>query len=811
MNKLFSKLAATVIIAALLIYAAPMIMPAVKAQPPVPSFYVTPDTETFTPHTASVGTLFNVTVWAAAPNGTDSWGIQLGFNASLLQAVTAGFTNVATSMLFKGHSSTPLGPVIDNVGNTTGGNGSVEISETLLGQDYIAANTASVCYVTFNITAAPAINQALTSFIDPGFGLPPVGETLFILQAPSPTYPTGEIDYPNTAYCTYSFSTVPVIHDVVVASVSASSSVVKGTSLPVSVVVLNNGTVAETSVVVNATANGTLIGQQTVPSLGAGSNQTLSFSWTTTSVSVGTYTITGTVTPVVNQTDLSGISKNVTVQVLAVTAQYSLTVTSVYDSPSPSSGLFNSGTNITESVTSPVSGPSGTNYVCTGWTGTGSVPASGTGLSVTFEITSNSSITWNWKTQYQVTFNEAGVGSTFSGTVVTVDSVNYALSGLPVSFWWDNGSSHSFAFASPLAVGSTQYVWSSTSGLSNLQNGTLEVTGSGNVVGTYEVPGAITFSQVGIGSDFKGTVLIVDGTPYNVAALPVSFEWSMGSVHNFACESPLTVGTNSEQYVWTNTSGLSSSQNGSITVTTYGSITGNYKTQYYLTVTSPYDSPTPSSGWFDSGTGITESVTSPASGSTGTQYVCTGWTGTGNVPASGNASSVSFTITQTSTITWNWSQHVEGQYQVTFGESGVGSDFSGTVLVVDGVDYAVGGLPVSFSWVSGSSHSFAFLSPLAVSANKTYVWNGTSGLSNLQKGTLTVSSSGNITGNYTVQTPVVTTPLKIPLLLALLFFFALGIIGAIVLLFLLLFAMYRRRRRKKTPRHTYTVIVHPHI
>ena len=208
MNKLFGKLAATVIIAALLIYAAPMIMPSVKAQPPVPSFYVLPATETFTPHTASVGTLFNVTVWAAAPNGTDSWGIQLGFNASLLQAVAAGFTNVATSMLFKGHSVTPLGPIIDNVGASTGGNGSVEISETLLGNDYIAANTASVCYVTFNITAAPAINQALTSFIDPGFGLPPVGETLFILQAPSTTYPTGEIDYPNTAYCAYSFSNI---------------------------------------------------------------------------------------------------------------------------------------------------------------------------------------------------------------------------------------------------------------------------------------------------------------------------------------------------------------------------------------------------------------------------------------------------------------------------------------------------------------------------------------------------------------------------------------------------------------------------
>ena len=591
--------------------------------------------------------------------------------------------------------------------------------------------------------------------------------------------------------------------------------------------------------------------------------------------------------------------------------QYYLTVASPYDSPSPLSGWFDSGSGITESVTSPVSGGIGTQYVCTGWSGSGSVPASGSASSVTFTITAPSSITWNWKTQYQVTFDQTGIGTDFAGAVTSVDSVNYGVSGLPVSFWLDSGSSHSFSFASPLTVGSKQYVWNSTSGLSTLQSGTLTVTASGSVVGNYQVQNQITFDQVGVSSDFSGTVVIIDAVSYSKAQLPVSFSWSIGSTHSFAFQSPLIVGASSKQYVWTSTTGLSSSQSGSVTVTTYGSIIGNYKTQYYLTVTSPYDSPTPLSGWFDSGSGIAESVTSPVSGGSGiqcvcsgwtgtgsvpvsgsassvtftiiapssivwnwktqycltvsspydsptplsgwfdsgsgiaesvtspvsggagTQYACTGWTGTGSVPVSGSGSSVTFTIGAPSTITWNWKTQyqvtfdhsgldssasstvatVNGtpitygqlpygiwvgsgdsitysynnvssstlgkrfiligvtglpspitvtslmtvtgnyktQYQVTFSQTGVGSDFAGTVVTVDSNGYAIISVPVSFWWDNGSSHTFSFSSPLAVNASEQYNWVSTSGLTILRSGSLSVTGSGGVTGNYAAE------------------------------------------------------------
>jgi len=78
--------------------------------------------------------------------------------------------------------------------------------------------------------------------------------------------------------------------------------------------------------------------------------------------------------------------------------QYTLTVYSAHDSPVPSVGshTYFDGDSVTCSVTSPVTEDSIV-WICTGWTGTGSVPSSGSGKSTTFTITQNSTITWNWQ------------------------------------------------------------------------------------------------------------------------------------------------------------------------------------------------------------------------------------------------------------------------------------------------------------------------------------------------------------------------------------------------------------------------------
>jgi hypothetical protein len=242
----------------------------------------------------------------------------------------------------------------------------------------------------------------------------------------------------------------------------------------------------------------------------------------------------------------------------------------------------------------------------------------------TLTVTGSGTVTGNYKTQYQITFGETGVGTGFSGTVASIDGTNYSRTGLPAVFWWNVGSVHGYSFVSPLIAVSTQYLWNSTSGLSTLQSCSLTVTSSGSFVGHYFVLNAITFDKYGVDSNFTGTVVVIDGTPYTASQLPVSFYWPQNSTHTFAYQSPLTIGANTERYVWTSTTGLSSVQSGSIKVTTYGSIVGNYKTQYYLTVAADpagisnalTRNPTGQNGmagwWYDASTAVTLTATSVA-------------------------------------------------------------------------------------------------------------------------------------------------------------------------------------------------------
>ena len=53
----------------------------------------------------------------------------------------------------------------------------------------------------------------------------------------------------------------------------------------------------------------------------------------------------------------------------------------------------------------------GTRLVCTGWTGTGSVPASGTATNVVFQLLDDSTLAWTWQTNYLVRVAVQGPGS----------------------------------------------------------------------------------------------------------------------------------------------------------------------------------------------------------------------------------------------------------------------------------------------------------------------------------------------------------------------------------------------------------------
>jgi uncharacterized repeat protein (TIGR02543 family) len=120
--------------------------------------------------------------------------------------------------------------------------------------------------------------------------------------------------------------------------------------------------------------------------------------------------------------------------------QYYLTVISAHGSPSPASGWFDAGASITASVTNSAEGSNETRYGCTGWTGTGSIPVSGTGSTVTFNINSPSDLTWNWKTQYYITVTSAYGNPTPSA-------------------WVDAGSSFTASVTSPAEIVPNDYQW----------------------------------------------------------------------------------------------------------------------------------------------------------------------------------------------------------------------------------------------------------------------------------------------------------------------------------------------------------------
>jgi parallel beta-helix repeat protein len=154
-----------------------------------------------------------------------------------------------------------------------------------------------------------------------------------------------------------------------------------------------------------------------------------------------------------------------------------------------------------------------------------------------------------------------------------------------------------------------------------------------------------------ISSSYKTHIYVDDvdqGEPHLWDGASRQFTFTEGETHEISVDEYVSDGTgiryHCTSYSWT----TADSGNQEHTFT--------YTTQYRLIVTSTYDSPNPSVGshWYNIDTSITASVTSPADEIDGTRYKCTGWTGTGSVLSSGSGTSVTFTITQPSTVTWNW-------------------------------------------------------------------------------------------------------------------------------------------------------------
>jgi hypothetical protein len=336
--------------------------------------------------------------------------------------------------------------------------------------------------------------------------------------------------------------------------------------------------------------------------------------------------------------------------------QYYLTVSSGYGSPT-GQGWYNSGATANFAVSSPVGGGAGTQYVFASWAGSGSGSYTGSASSSSCTMNAPITETASWQTQYYLTVSSSNGNPQGQG-------------------WYNAGSSASFSVTTPASGGTgTQYVFASWSG-----------SGTGSYSGTSSSQSVTMNNPITETASWTTQYQLTTSTNYGTVS-PASGNWyNAGATVTISATAP-SAGSG-EQYAW---NGWTGSGSGSYTgnnnpatneVTMNGPITetASWTHQYYLTVSSSYGSPT-GQGWYNAGASASFSVTSPASGGTGIQYVFKSWSGSGTGSYSGTSSSQSVTMNNPITETASW----QTQYEVTFTESGLDTSTpSVTVLTVNG-------------------------------------------------------------------------------------------------------------------------------
>lgn len=124
------------------------------------------------------------------------------------------------------------------------------------------------------------------------------------------------------------------------------------------------------------------------------------------------------------------------VTVLFAADQHTLTVAS-HDGtadPAPGEHSYDYGTPLDCRVTNNPAQAGTTQFVCTGWVGTGGV-ADGSGTNVSFTITNDSTLAWTWTTNYWLEVQTNGNGAVSTGNAWFAEGSNVAVVALPAEHW----------------------------------------------------------------------------------------------------------------------------------------------------------------------------------------------------------------------------------------------------------------------------------------------------------------------------------------------------------------------------------------
>jgi len=289
--------------------------------------------------------------------------------------------------------------------------------------------------------------------------------------------------------------------------------------------------------------------------------------------------------------------------------EYRLTMATNFGTTSPSAGehWYEAGTVVTIEAFAPSVIP-GERYLWNGWTGTGT--GSYTNTDNPSSVTMNGPITEkaSWTHQYYLTVTSP-----------------YGTKG---GEGWFDSSSTAYATVTPLIVDGppgVRYVftlWSGDATGTTSPSDPITMDVPKTATANWKTQYTITFDHTGLDGTAVGTVITVDSSTKTYADLPFSMWVDSDTSVSYSYEPTVSSSVSGKQFRLDSVTGHTSP----IIATCPTTVTGNYATQYYLTVTSPYDVPG-GEGWYDAGETAYATLHAGLAYVDGLAYGFVGWSG----------------------------------------------------------------------------------------------------------------------------------------------------------------------------------------
>jgi hypothetical protein len=357
-------------------------------------------------------------------------------------------------------------------------------------------------------------------------------------------------------------------------------------------------------------------------------------------------------------------------------AQYKLTLAVTAGVPGGTTNItggtnntfYDNGTVLNLTAASPVADGAGKQWRFDNWTGDVPTPPN-TSNPVAVTMSAARSVTANYVAQYQLTLAvTAGVpGGTSNITGGT--SGNF----------YDTGTVLNLTAASPVADGPTkQWRFDNWTGdVPTPPNSTNPVSVTINqarsITANYVAQFLQTFTHLGLTADATGTVVSVDTINKSFGDLPFTKFVDSGATVSYTFSNPVTSSVSGKQYRLASVTGAASGY----TVSSANTITGNYVAQFKLTLAITAGVPNGLSNigggttntYYDDGTVLNLSATTPVADGPGKQWRFANWTGDLTTsPDSTNP--VSVTMNQARSITANYVEQYLLTLAITAGVPG---------------------------------------------------------------------------------------------------------------------------------------------